>query len=200
MENNHLLQKHIFATRMFHPLLALAVVLQLLTSLVMYMPLEGRPDDVLFELHKYSGLSALVLSLGFWLVLALRHQGTEAGQLWPWFSAMRRLALRADTRCHWDAIKTLRLPAYDPKAALPSALHGLGLLLITAMAASGAGYFVALLISATESPVVGLVLEMHQLLANLAWVYLIGHAGLGLIQHSTGNLPLTAMWSLRRKL
>jgi cytochrome b561 len=198
MEKVDSLNKHGFATRLFHMFLALAVVLQLLTSLVMQMPREGRPGNTLFELHQYSGLGALVLSLGFWLVLALRRRGTEVGQLWPWFSVTRRLALSADTRRHWDAIKSLRLPAYNPEAALPSAVHGLGLLLITAMATSGTSYYMALLIKATDNPVFRLILEIHQLLANFVWAYLIGHAGLGLIQHFTGNLPLTTMWSLRR--
>jgi len=122
----------------------------------------------------------------------------QLGSFGPGSRRPRRLALSADTRRHWDALKSLRLPAQNSEAALPSAVHGLGLLLITAMATSGASYYMVLLIKATDNPVFRLILEIHQLLANFAWAYLIGHAGLGLIQHFTGNLPLTAMWSLRR--
>jgi len=199
MKKTDTLEKHTFATRIFHLLLALVVIVQLLTSLAMHMPKQGRPGDTLFELHQFSGLTALVLSFGFWLVLAGRRRGTEVGQLWPWFVPARRIALIADARRHWDAVKSLRLPTYDVKAALPSAVHGLGLLLMTMMAATGTIYYVALLTEATGIWVFGLVLEIHQLLANFAWAYLVGHTGLALVHHFTGNLPINVMWSLRRR-
>lgn len=199
MNKTGTLDKHAFATRVFHLFLALVVIVQLLTSLVMHMPKQGRPGDTLFELHQFSGLTALVLSFGFWLVLVVRRRGTEVGQLWPWFQPTRRIALIADARRHWDAVKSLRLPTYDVKAALPSAVHGLGLLLMTMMAATGTTFYVALLTEATDIWVFGLVLEIHQLLAIFAWAYLVGHTGLALVHHFTGNLPINVMWSLRRR-
>ena len=45
---------------------------------------------------------------------------------------------------------------------------------------------------------VGVVMFIHLTLANLAWAYLIGHAGLALIQHYLGNISLSTIWSFSR--
>ncbi len=191
-------EPHSLATRIAHMGLALAVVLQLLTSLVMEGPRTTRPGDWLFEIHQYSGLTALAFAALFWLVLALRRRGSAAGLMFPWFSASRRTALWRDMRDHGRDIVALRLPAYAEHGALASAIHGLGLLLMSAMALTGAIFFAALLTGTQGDLLPGLVIDAHRFLANLVWAYLIGHAGVALLYHVTRKLRLTAMWSLRR--
>lgn len=121
-------------------------------------------------------------------VLMLRRTGTAAGALFPWLSAPRRAALAQDTRRHWQALRAGRFPAYAKAAPLASAVHGLGLLLVTLMAASGFTWWLG------ANGAVG----PHKLFANLVWVYLIAHAGLAVIHHLRRDAALTDMWSLRR--
>lgn len=71
-------------------------------------------------------------------------------------------------------------------------MHGLGLLLMTFMAGTG---LVWRLIRPTGLG--GTVLEVHKLFANLAWVYLIAHAGLAVVHHLRREASLSEMWSLR---
>jgi len=190
--------KHAFATRLLHAGLALAVILQLLSSLPMEPPEPDHAGNWYFQLHQYSGLLAFAFVFAFWMVLAMRSQGTAPAALFPWFSGARLRALRTDTRTHFAALLSRRLPAYDPHAALPSAVHGLGVLLISAMAVSGLIYYFINSGDPDAGGPVGAVMFVHRTLAKLVWAYLLGHAGLALVHHYAHDVCLGAMWSLDR--
>lgn len=191
--------RHSRATRVFHAALALAIVSQLLTSLAMRGPNETRAGDLLFQVHRYSGLLATALALCLWVVIFVRRRGTDVGALLPWASRTRRAALWADTKTHFSALTRLQLPPYDEHAALPSAIHGLGLLLMTAMAVSGTIYFIEVATGMHSAAPNGmLVMDIHFLFGNLVWAYLIGHASLAALHHILGMSSLTEMWSFRK--
>lgn len=192
-------EKHALQTRLLHGGLAIAILTQLLTSLAMEGPDEVQSGDILFQIHRYSGLTAAVLALALWLVILTRRRGTDLGALLPWFSGARLSALWIDLRLHMAALVKLRLPTHDPDAALPAAVHGLGLLLISAMALSGTVYFLQVMFGFHSAEPDGmLAMTVHVTLANLVWAYLIGHAGLGVLHHLLRSASLTEMWSLRR--
>ncbi len=199
IHNTDLQTRHNRATRLLHAGLALAIVTQLLTSLQMHGPDDVQAGDILFQVHRYSGLLATVLAFGFWLTILLRSRGTELGALIPWFSGRRLATLWRDIKIHAGAMLKLRLPAHDPEAAFPSAVHGLGLVLILAMAASGAVYFVQVALGLHSAEPDGmLAMTVHLALANLVWAYLIAHAGLAVLHHLLRSMRLSTMWSFGR--
>lgn len=191
--------KHGLPTRLAHAGLGIAIILQLLTSLGMQAPYPGRAGDFLFGIHSYVGLGALGFVFLFWLVVMLRRRGAEMGLLIPWFSRARIRAVWQDARKHLEAVLHLRLPAYDEHGPLASAVHGLGLLLMTAMAASGTLYFFINAGNPDAGGWVAVSMFVHKTLANLVWAYLIGHAGLAVLHHYTQHLSLAEMWSFRRR-
>lgn len=191
--------RHNRTTRLLHAGLALAIISQLMTSLAMQGPDDVQAGDTLFQLHRYSGLAATVLAFGLWLTILLRSRGTELGALIPWFSGRRLAALWRDIKVHGDAALHLQLPSHDAQAALPSAIHGLGLLLISAMAASGAVYFVQVALGMHSAEPDGmLAMTVHLALGNLVWAYLIAHAGLAVLHHLLRSMSLATMWSFGR--
>lgn len=183
--------RHMLTTRVLHMGVALAVMWQLGVSLAMQGPRGATPGDALFATHSYVGLAALALILLFWLNLLARRLGTDAGALFPWLFAARRAALWSDARAQLGALTRFRLPDYVEGSALASAVHGLGLLLMTLMAATGAAWW-----ALTPSAGAGVFEEVHKTFANLAWVYLIAHAGLAVVHHLRGEASLSEMWSL----
>ena len=187
--------RHAIATRILHAGLATAVIVQLASSQVM-SPDDG--GDTIFGVHAYVGLAAFALVLGFWLQSLMRQRGTPLGMLIPWFSGPRLSAVWQDFKAHLAALRHLRLPAHDTHAPFASAIHGLGLLLVTAMAASGTLYFVVNTGNPDAGGLVKVAMTVHTTLANLVWAYLIGHALMALIAHYGGTLSLRQMWSLRR--
>ena len=183
-------------TRLFHTGLALAVLSQLASSQFMQVPRQGRPGNWVFELHEYSGLVAMTMALGLWVVVITRIGGTDMGLLLPWFNTARRDAFRADAKRHWTAARSFRLPHYQAAAPFAAAIHGLGLLLITAMAATGTTYWLGSIAGYENGLAVWLVISLHGFMANLVWAYLIGHAAMAFIHHFTDQQSLRAMWSI----
>ena len=188
--------KHGGATRLFHATLAGTIIVQLVTS--QFMPGPDRAAGAwMFKLHEYSGLVAAALAFAFWLTIVLRRDGTSFWAMMPWFSGRRLRNLATDLRIHLGALIRLRLPPFQQDSALAAAVHGLGLALMTVMAATGLAYYVlvGLGLRAPE-PDDMLVMQVHFLFANLVWVYLIAHAGLAMLHQALGHPALARMWSI----
>lgn len=176
------------ATRSLHGALLLAVLWQLLGSNFVERPRNGQAGNSMYELHEAVGLGTLGLVVAFWIWSLVRRRDTPFGALFPWLSRARLRALGADLARHWAELKRLRLPGGEAETPLASAVHGLGLLTVLAMGSSGAWLF-------TQAQPGGLVLELHQLVANLLWAYVVGHAGLALLHQLTGHRVLQRMFT-----
>jgi len=196
--NGQSFSRHNLATRLVHAAFAISITVQLVTSNFMHHPRNGQPGDWLFVTHEYAGLVSMGLALAFWLVLLVRRRGTRLGLLFPWFSDRRLIALWDDIVDHVVALTQLRLPEHEGESPLASAVHGLGILLMTLLAATGSIYFIGAYEGLKELFFFRLMLFTHGAFGNLAWFYLFGHAGLGIIHHYTSRFSLADMWSLAR--
>lgn len=52
--------------------LAIVVGLKFLANQFRQVPRNGGPENLAFEVHKYSGLLAMALAIGFWVVVLFR--------------------------------------------------------------------------------------------------------------------------------
>lgn len=189
------------AARLLHLLLAAAIVHQLVVSLFMQKPEPpGRPGNLGFELHESVGLASVGILVIFWLWTLLRRRQHGVPALVPWFSATRRRAVAADLAWHWAALKKGALPPPPEETPLASAVHGLGLLVATAMAASGAIVYATMGPDGALSGFGSGALSAHSLLANLTWAYLVGHASLAVLHQMKGHDTLKRMFSLRKRI
>ncbi|WP_238372331.1 cytochrome b/b6 domain-containing protein [Heliomarina baculiformis] len=187
--------RHNLPTRLVHAGLALAVVMQLATSLVLRPAENGSDGNLWFGVHEICGLIAFALILLFWIVLTVRKHGTPAGLLFPWFSPVRLSALWSDVKRHANALFRLRLPAHDDESPLANAVHGLGIVLITAMAVTGTVYYAIGGANPDAGELVGAAMFIHRTLSNLVWAYLIGHVGMAVLHHFFTDFNLRGMWS-----
>lgn len=185
-------RSHSRLTRLLHAATALAIVWQLGLSLIMVPPDEAPVLGMPMRLHEYGGAVALAVLVLFWLNALVRQSGTSLGALLPWASSRRLAALWSDPKAQLGALARLRAPVHTDDSPLASAVHGLGLLWMTGMAASGLVWWLG------PASVSEAAIEMHVLIGTLAWVYLIGHAAMGLFHHVRKDASLAAMWSLGR--
>ena len=190
--------KHSLMTRIAHMGLALVIILQLLTSLVMQGPGRTQPGDFLFQLHQYGGLTALFFTFLFWMSVMLRRRGTPLMQLIPWFSVTRRNAFWQDACIYYEALKNFQLPDYNESAPFASAVHGLGLLLMSLMAITGTVFYVMASLGMATTLPAELLLGVHTTFGNLVWAYLIGHAGFALLHHYADDLGILNIGSLHK--
>jgi len=187
--------RNTLTTRVLHAALAAAIVHQLVTSFFMEEPKPGgQTGNLAFDFHETVGLVSLGLLALFWLWAMLRRREEGLSALFPWFSAERRRRVLADIAAYFGSFVRLRLPPPTAETPLASAIHGLGLLVATAMAVTGA---IVYALMGTDGSLAGaghFVLELHEAFASLMWAYLIGHAGIAVVHDIVGHRVLGRMF------
>ena len=182
--------KRSFTTRALHLLLTVAIVHQLFISLIMKIPRHGRPGNTGFELHEYVGIASMGIIVAFWFWTLVRRSEHGIGEILPWFSASRRRALYDDILTHLRAIRRFDLPRADAATPLASAIHGLGLLAASAMAGTGTIIFFLMAPDGSLSGFGKVMFDLHLLLSNLMWAYLIAHASIAVLHQLKGHAVL----------
>jgi cytochrome b561 len=179
-------------TRALHGLLLLSVIGQLASSEFMSGPVPGQAASGLLLAHEYAGLAGAVLVTLFWLWALLRHGETKLVRLVPWGSGRAIRAVAQDALGQARGLWHGELVS-EPDGALASAVHGLGLLTVAAMAATGTAYFFW-----PNTSLSALVLDVHSTIANLMWAYLLGHAAMAALHHLLGEDIVLRMFGIRR--
>jgi cytochrome b561 len=179
-------------TRVLHVLLLVSVLHQLISSEFISRPGPGEAPSALYRLHEYIGMLSLGVVMGFWVWALLRNGETRLGELFPWASPGRTRAIFGDIICQARHLSPAEL-FERVSGILASSVHGLGLLVVSAMAVTGTAYFFA-----AGTPVGHDALSLHRLMANLMWVYLIGHSAVALLHHLLGSDVLRRMFWIQR--
>jgi cytochrome b561 len=175
-------------TRVLHGLILVSVLHQLIGSSFLSRPIPGEAPELGMTLHEYIGMGSLAVVALFWIWTVVRQHETSLGRLLPWFSRNGIGSVVADAGEHLGSLLRGRIPD-DADGPLASAVHGLGLLTLTAMALTGTVYFFV-----TETPYARTILSLHKLMANLMWGYLIAHAGLAVLHQLLGRDMVSRMF------
>ncbi len=181
-------------TRIVHLLLLLVVLHQLINSEFIRLPLPGLPPRWPYLLHEYVGLLGFGVVFAFWSWTLLRRGETSLGRLFPWFTAWRIRDVVDDLAVQVRLLLRGRGPSHG-SGALASAIHGLGLLTVTAMVVTGTIYFLA----PDGTALSRAALLLHRLISNLMWAYLIGHAGLAALHQLLGDNVFARMFWFRAR-
>ncbi|HKV96089.1 MAG TPA: cytochrome b/b6 domain-containing protein [Gammaproteobacteria bacterium] len=172
--------------RLIHLLLAVAVTAQLFIGSFMRSPHTGRPDTFGFMTHEVLGATILALIIMHWL-WSFTHPNDGLRQLFPWTRAgMHNVVAEL-----WTAVRYQRLPAGGPRndtGGLAGFIHGLGLLAITAMVATGASYYLSRMAGASHDSL-ELIEDIHDTFAVIAWIYWGGHLA-ATVLHSVLRQPV----------
>ena len=185
-------------TRLFHLLVVLGIITQMLSSLVMVAPKPGRIPNEWFELHENVGISLLAVVSLYWLWIAARTliRG-GAFLMFPWFSRRHLTDLWADVRATFQELRQGRLPSDDRTRPLPAAVQGAGLALALVMAGTGSAMAFGMEPNGAMSAPLHAIKEVHESLASLMWVYLATHPTLGLLHQLAGHGSLSRMFTFR---
>lgn len=190
IEKSGTLQHYSNVTRTIHLLTALTVTTALVISLFMQQPQGGKSGDFWFEVHEKAGLGALAVLVLFWLWTALRGGGEpKLGDWFPYLSGRRLKALWADIGAHLAMLGGGKLPVTEAQP-LANAVHGLGALLATIMAATGTlGYFYHK----------GWALNLHEAFTIPIWIYFGGHVIMSLIHEFAKDPVLSNMFKFGKR-
>lgn len=185
-------------TRLLHVGIALGISAQLGLSLVMEAP--DDKDEVLasglplqlFEAHENIGMALLALIVLHWLWSLSGHVQGGFAHLFPWFCKERMGKVIAEAK------EALKFKVSDPEVsnALAGAVHGLGLLAATGMAATGAVIFFNLSETGHMTKPGEIFRNIHGAIALLMWAYFIGHVAVAVIHKRMGHTNVKEMFSL----
>lgn len=181
-------------TRWLHVGFVLGVPLQLLSENFMKHPklVDGVPrirtaaEANFFEMHEFVGMAVLVVVV-LHIIWSASRSGGGLSRLFPYFRAGGCSGLVAELKQvpSWFSGK-LHETAED--SVLAGAVHGLGLLLILAMGATGATIFFGMdEVTGHMNSFVHDMKELHEGLGTLVWIYLIGHVGMAALHKMKGH-------------
>ncbi len=183
-------------TRFLHLGLALTVTVQLMVSLFMVAPGSRHPSTLVthggFIVHEWVGLAALLIVLLHWTWSVLGSGTAGIGHLFPLDRDGRRLMVT-----ELRGLLAGRISRGGPRGGVAGLAHGLGLLAVTAVAATGGLLFVLFPPHGSTAAVTRVIREMHELLSELVWAYWFGHIGMAVLHEIRGEGVLQRMFRLR---
>lgn len=174
-------------TRVLHWLLAAAISLQMLLSLVMRPPHPGRVhtafENLTYDAHRYVGVAVLAIVVLHWLLFISGNAHKGWGHFFPWFSRERRTAVFDDIK----GLLRLRIENPEQQDSLAGGIQGLGLLVGTLLAASGLVLFLGMASDGAMSATVHAIAEFHSFWGPVMWGYLGLHVGAVAIHLLSGH-------------
>jgi cytochrome b561 len=185
-------------TRITHAVIAISITFQMFISLVMDHPRTSRamswPGSLFFRWHEWIVLAALIVLVLSWVYRTTPVGRSAGARLFPWASAAGLRQIAADLR----NFACLRWAVLSEDSALSGTIHGLGLLLATALAVTGGALYVTLWPADVLSPTGRSIMRVHSFLSTFMWIYLGGHVAMALWHQYVGHGTLQRMFSLRR--
>jgi len=165
------------STRILHISMAIIVVYQLLSSLVMAVPEPGKLpgiESTLFSLHiTLFGWAAIIVSGTY--ALAQFYDKEAWGRLVPWFSAARRKAFFVSARDELPQMFKGKLAAPERRGALAGAVHGLGFLTLLGLGMTGLYVMLGVRPDGNLRDDIQFVLNFHSWFGFLIWTFIGAH-------------------------
>jgi len=181
-------------TRILHTLIAIGITLELVSSLVMKSPKPGRALTPLqsfgYQAHEMIGMFVLAVLVLHWIVFAADHAHKGIGHFFPWFSRERMDAVLGEIR----ELSGLKVADPEQSDSLAGAIEGIGLLVGSVLAASGAVLFFGVAENGAMSRAVHAVKEFHEFWAPAMWTYLCLHAGAAMLHLALGHRSVLAIF------
>jgi len=190
---------HSHITRFIHLCIALLIIGQLFSIYAVENKLfTDAVRTGLWSVHKYGGITVFFALFAFWINSFKRHHGTPISELFPWFSVCSLKTLGADCVVYLKQIISFKIPEHTTPSPLASAIHGLGIIIMSVMATTGVHRYIVYEFAIAKTPVIKYISSLHHTFADYAWIYLGIHVSMALVNHIAKKQSLSAMWCLRK--
>ena len=187
-------------TRMIHWGFALLIPLQLLSEELMKRPKLGRirteSQEFFFEMHEWVGMLALTLIL-MRFAWGLMNKEASVSRLYPYFTTTGRSHLVYELKHEVMGWFKGKLPQPSRERCIASAVHGLGLLLVLAMGVTGAMMLYGMEESGKMLGMIHDAKEVHEMLGELLWIYIIAHVAMTVLHMLLGHSMLKRIFCVR---
>jgi len=178
--------------KVLHFLIAVGMIFQLVIENWMQRPEPGKSltasQVMLFGAHEFVGVCLLIMVITrFMLMIGNRKSFLR---LFPWLEAEGRHGLMNEIRNTLPDWLTGQLKDAGEQDFLAKTVHGLGLLLALGLGLTGLVLFVEISPEGTMGALGKEVMEVHELLGILLWVFITGHVVMTLYHQLLGHRVL----------
>ncbi len=173
----------------FHLAIVCLVTIQLTTELFMKLPKPGesvQEFEALFLLiHEWDGFIALGIVVFYLMHLA--DGSDEWKRIFPWMSAPGRKGIWRELCVDVPGWFRGKLKSSAEARYIAGTVHGLGILLIVALGATGTMIFIGIEPDGNMDRETKLLKDLHSDLGDMIWIYFLAHSGMALIHQVAGH-------------
>jgi cytochrome b561 len=148
-----------------------------------------------FSLHEWIGFVVIVLAGVRFMELAESEVGWKG--LYPWLDSPGRRALSQQIREVLPCWLRGQLRTPEEQHLIAATAHGLGLGIAFLLGLTGSIVFTGMEPDGSMAASVKMVMNVHQVLGTLMWVYLFGHGGMALAHQWAGQRAFQRIFSLK---
>lgn len=178
--------------KVLHFLIAGGMIFQLVIKNWMQRPEPGKSvtesQVMLFGAHEFIGVCLLIVVVTrFMLMIGNRKSFLR---LFPWLEAEGRHGLVNEIRNALPGWFTGQLKDAGERDFLAKTVHGLGLLLALGLGLTGLVLFVEIAPEGAMGALAKEVMEVHEVLGTLLWIFITGHVVMTLYHQLLGHRVL----------
>lgn len=178
--------------QIFHILLLLSVVAQLLTEQFMQVPEPNKQFDefavFLFSIHQFIGFVVLMFAIAY--LMTVSGNSEHKNRLFPWLEADGRSALLAEIKHETPGWFSGKLSHPDQAHSIAGTVHGLGLILVTLLGVTGSMVYMGISHNGSMSAATHAIKEAHEILGTILWLFIAGHLLMTAMHQVSGHKVL----------
>ncbi|MFQ5519089.1 MAG: cytochrome b/b6 domain-containing protein [Mariprofundus sp.] len=182
--------------RILHFSLMITVMMQLLSEQFMQVPKPGHVIDelgaLIFGFHQLSGFIVLIAAIVYLMIVLDKDEGKQ--RLFPWLSSEGRCALWLEIRRDIPGWFKGKLRTPDEAHAIAGCVHGMGIMLTTALGLTGSMIYLGIEPDGAMPPPIKLIREAHEIMGLAMWIFVLGHVCMAILHQIKGHQLLQAMF------
>ncbi|HKI59444.1 MAG TPA: cytochrome b/b6 domain-containing protein [Mariprofundaceae bacterium] len=184
------------AIQSIHLAIVCLVLFQLFSEQVMEIPKPDKAIDdtqaLFLLLHEWNGFIVLGLTILFLLIRS--DKGQERHSLFPWLSVSGWKGIFREIFHDVPGWFRGKLKKPEESFHIASTVHGLGILLLLGLGATGIMVFIGLQPDGFMDKDTKAIKDLHSGMGNLIWIFVLGHSAMALLHQLAGHRVFQSMF------
>lgn len=163
----------------------------------MQVPKPGEAADhfalFLFSIHWVIGFFVVIICLAY--LMLVMDKVEHRNRLFPWLEKDLRASLLIEAKRDIPGWLKGKLPSPDQAHLIAGTVHGLGLLLATALGMTGVIIYLGIKHDGSMPPAIRAIREIHEVLGIMLWLFIVGHLLMATLHQIKGHRVLQNMFT-----
>jgi len=184
------------AIQTIHLAIVCLISFQLFFELMMELPKPDKPINdtqaLFLLLHEWNGFIVLGLTVLFLMLRSGQSQTTHS--LFPWLSISGWKGIFKELAHDIPGWFKGKLKKPEESFRIASSVHGLGILLLLGLGATGIMVFIGLEPNGYMDRDTKAIKDLHSSMGDLIWIFVLGHSAMALLHQLVGHRVFQSMF------